>query len=480
MSSSSQTCSDDGSLACTIKSCRIPVTFALLCSLLWLVTASGLGFLAMLKFHVPGFLADSAWFTYGRLIAASKATMLFGFAFNGALAILLYLIPVVARAPLAQSGLTTTALLIGNSGIKLGFFAILLGYGESFEWLALPKFAVVTCLFSYLIVAVTATLSFHNRSTKEADSTLVASFLGLLWIPWALSVYGLLFDPASLRGVMYSVVGWWISNQLIFIVPSVLIIALAFKYVPVVSGEPVKDSAMGRLGLWVLVFAGSLAGVSHGVPVAMGIPAISAAGTLLTLVAVVALMYMFHSNFYASYGKGFSDGKFRFIAIAVDVLLLTWILRALGAWYPIADVVGVTTYNESLAWLILVGGFMMAIFGLVFYVSPRLLEGTCCSAGKSKAAFWCGLLGALILFAAFGIGGLVQGKAIGNPDVATAEAVGSILTFIRLAVTGHLLVLAASIIVSWYFISAIIRTICSCCCSTKSDTCSSQTAEVTA
>lgn len=478
MSSSAQIKTTETAIELAVKSCRIPVSFAFLCGLLWLVTASALGFLALLKFHAPSLLADCPWFTYGRLIAASKATLLFGFVLNGSIGTLLYIVPSASRSTLCQPGLTTIAILFINIATKLGILSIFLGNGNSFQWLAIPKFSISLIIFAYLIIAVIVTLSFHNRDERAANPALTAGLIALLWIPWALSVYALVFDPENLRGVMYAVVGWWVANQLVFIVPSLIVLTIVFKYIPVFLGGELKEVSMGRLGLWTLLFFGSMAGVGHGAPVAMGIPSISAAATLVTIVAVIALAYMLHGNFYASYGAAVSDTRFRFIAVAVEALLLVWILKALTAWYPVAQIAGLTTVNESLGYLLVIGSFMMAFFGLIYYATPRLLTEAGNSTSGQNGAFWCGLVGALLLLIALGVGGLVQGKAMTGTGTATPDAIGSIIPFLRLAVTGHLLVLIASSWVSYYFISAIAKSLCCCC--KSSGSCSSKTAEVAA
>jgi cytochrome c oxidase cbb3-type subunit 1 len=57
-------------------SCRLPLVVLFLSAAVWLLAASGFGLIASIKFHAPGFLADSAWLTYGRVRPAGVNAML--------------------------------------------------------------------------------------------------------------------------------------------------------------------------------------------------------------------------------------------------------------------------------------------------------------------------------------------------------------------------------------------------------------------
>ena len=45
-------------------SCRLPLVVLFLSAAVWLVIGSAFALIGSIKFHAPGFLADSAWLTY--------------------------------------------------------------------------------------------------------------------------------------------------------------------------------------------------------------------------------------------------------------------------------------------------------------------------------------------------------------------------------------------------------------------------------
>ena len=73
-------------------SCRGPVLFLFFSAALWAVQATGVGLLGSLKMHVPGFLADCPFLTYGRLQANAWVAFLYGFAGNAGLGLTLWML----------------------------------------------------------------------------------------------------------------------------------------------------------------------------------------------------------------------------------------------------------------------------------------------------------------------------------------------------------------------------------------------------
>ena len=72
-------------------SCRGPVLFLFASSAVWLVQAALAGVLGSFKVHVPGFLADCSFLTYGHLQANAWVAFLFGFAGNAGLGLTLWM-----------------------------------------------------------------------------------------------------------------------------------------------------------------------------------------------------------------------------------------------------------------------------------------------------------------------------------------------------------------------------------------------------
>src|SRR5512137_2793687 len=68
-------------------SCRLPLVVLFLSAAVWLVIGSAFALIASIKFHAPGFLADSAWLTYGRVRPAGTSSLLYGFCVQAGLGV---------------------------------------------------------------------------------------------------------------------------------------------------------------------------------------------------------------------------------------------------------------------------------------------------------------------------------------------------------------------------------------------------------
>src|SRR5664279_5687380 len=95
-------------------SCRLPLVVLFLSAAAWLVIGSAFTLIASLKFHAPGFLADCAWLTYGRVRPDATNCMLYGFCLPAGLGVALWLLARLGRTRLALPGLVTVGAVCWN------------------------------------------------------------------------------------------------------------------------------------------------------------------------------------------------------------------------------------------------------------------------------------------------------------------------------------------------------------------------------
>src|SRR5690242_18331668 len=73
-------------------SCRNPLLLLFLCGVSWLVLGLLLAVISSIKLHAPGFLANSEWLTFGRVRPAAMNAILYGFASQTAIGVLLWML----------------------------------------------------------------------------------------------------------------------------------------------------------------------------------------------------------------------------------------------------------------------------------------------------------------------------------------------------------------------------------------------------
>src|SRR6266571_1500867 len=263
-------------------SCRVPVLVLFACAAVWLVTASVFALITSLKFHMPQFLADCPWFTYGRLQAMQMNALIYGFAAQAALGTSLWMIARLGRTRLVQPGYGVVGALLWNLGVKIGIFGIQIGDSTGFEWLEMPGYASPILFVGYAIIGVCALLTFHQRREPTLYVSQWFLLAALFWFPWIYSTANLMLVFAPVRGVAQACVHWWFVNNLQTIWLGFLGLATLFYFIPKLTGRALYSEPTAIFAFWTLALFGSWGGIHADAPLPAWIPAVSTFFAVLT------------------------------------------------------------------------------------------------------------------------------------------------------------------------------------------------------
>ena len=103
----------------------------------WLLVGSTLAILASFKMHMPNFLGDISWLTFGRVRPLHLNTMVYGWASMTGAGVALWLLTRTLRVVIPHQWIILTGLALWNIGLTIGSFQILGGYSRGLEWLDL-------------------------------------------------------------------------------------------------------------------------------------------------------------------------------------------------------------------------------------------------------------------------------------------------------------------------------------------------------
>src|ERR1035437_7962455 len=196
-------------------SCRLPLVVLFLSAAVWLVIGSAFALVASIKFYAPGFLADCAWLTYGRVRPAGFNCMLYGFCMPAGLGVALWLLARLGRTRLALPGLVTVGAVCWNLGVAVGVGGILAGGSTGFENLEMPSYAARLVFLGYLMIVVWGALTFHQRRERHLYVSQWFLFAALFWFPWVYSTADLLLLTFRVRGMAQAVIAWWYSEKFV-------------------------------------------------------------------------------------------------------------------------------------------------------------------------------------------------------------------------------------------------------------------------
>lgn len=428
-------------------SCRVPLLVLLLGAALWLVIGSALGLIASIKFHAPGFLADRAWLTYGRVQAAALNARLYGFALPAAFGVALWILARLGGTTVSQPWLIGVGGKIWHLGVFVGVIAILAGDSTGFENLQMPRYAALLVFIGFLLIGLWTLLTLSRRRRVTLSSPQWFIMAALFWFPWIYSTANLLLQVFLVRGVMQPVVAWWFSDNLTFVCFSLLGLAAAFYLIPRMTGRRLHSDYLGLFVFWTLLLFGSWAvvpGVTAPVPAWM--PALSTVAAGLLIIPLLAVAVNLHRTLEGKWTSLATEPASQFIWFGVAAWLSAGAMKIAGAMPAINAVTNFTWFTVAQSQLNTYGFFAMSLFGAIYYLLPRVADLEWPSSRAVRAHFWCAAIGILLLALPLAIGGIVQGLKLSHPQAAFVDVTKATLPFLRVSTIGDLLILAGNLL----------------------------------
>jgi len=425
-------------------SCRIPLLLLFISSAIWLLIGGFLGLLASIKFHGPGFLAGSAWLTLGRIRPAGMNALIYGFGVQAFLGILTWIVCRLGRIPL----LGQRAALIGgamwNAGVTLGVLGVLAGGSTGFEWLEAPRLVPPLLFAGFSTIAICTLVTFHFRRSPELYVSHWYVLAALFWFVWVYSASVLLLIYFPVRGVMQAVAeAWYVGNvaQMWFGAAG---LGIAFYFIPKLLDRPLRTSTMAAFAFWTLsLFAPWSALVRLiGGPIPAWMLSASILGNAMTITPIIAIASVLRSTLAgADKSKAVEPVALRFITFGAWAYVIT---TTVGIVLGLPIVARVTHFTWAEAGTTLFGlyGFVaMVAFGAMYYIVPRLLGIYWPSPKLVNVHLKCSIIGALVVFMALLVGGIIQGSKM-NLAVTDFIALGKLnAAFVGIATIGLLILI---------------------------------------
>jgi cytochrome c oxidase cbb3-type subunit 1 len=420
-------------------SCRLPLVVLFLSAAVWLLTASAFGLIASIKFHAPGFLADCAWLTYGRVRPAGVNAMLYGFCLQAGLGVAMWMFARLGRTTLAAPWLVIVGGLGWNLGVALGILGILAGGGTGFENLEMPAYAASLMFLGYLMMAFWGMLTFHQRRERQLFVSQWFLFAALFWFPWIYSTANLVLQGFQARGMAQAVIAWWYSENLLVVWLGLVGLAAIFYFVPKLTSRELHSRYLALMAFWMLILFGSWGGIPASAPVPAWIPALSVVTTVLGVITVIAV---FLNVFRTTDGKclmRMSNPSLKFIGFGLAAFVLGGLASAVTAVPAVNQITQFTWFTIGKGLLNFYGFFAMVIFGATYYIVPQLMGQEFPFPKLVRVHFWTAAVGVLLFTVPLAAGGIVQGLKLQHADVAFTDIAKGTLLFLRVSTIGDLL-----------------------------------------
>jgi cytochrome c oxidase cbb3-type subunit 1 len=420
-------------------SCRLPLVVLFLSAAVWLVIASAFGLIASIKFHAPGFLADSAWLTYGRVRPAGVNLMLYGFCIQAGLGVALWILARLGRTTLVAPWLVVIGALCWNLGVAIGILGILTGGSTGFENLEMPAYAAALVFLGYLMMVVWGLLTFHQRRERQLYVTQWFLFAALFWFPWIYSTANLLLLRFRVRGMAQAVIAWWYSGNLLVVWLGLVGLAAVFYFVPKLTSRDLHSRYLALLAFWMLILFGSWGGIPASAPLPAWMPASSAVATVLGVITIITVALNVHCTLEGKCSKLMGHPSLRFMGFGLVAFIVAGLASTVTALPEVSRVTQFTWFTPARELLNSYGFFAMIMFGAVYYIIPHLIAKEFPFPKLVHAHFWTAATGVLLFVVPLAVGGIVQGLRLQHADIAFTDIAKGTLPFLRVSTIGDLL-----------------------------------------
>ena len=436
------------------RSSAFPVFMFLAFACFWLLVGSLAGMVASIKLHNPDWLVDDAWLSFGRIRTIHLNAVIYGWATNGSLAVIVWLLPRLLRTKLYGAVWAMLGGTLINVGVASGIGAIAIGWTDGMEYLEIPWQIGVFIAIGFVMVIATALFTLVNRRVEHLYVSVWYFIAALLWI-------ALLYVVAKLPGVHFGVqqatTNWWYGHNALGLWFTPVAVGAIYYFLPKIIGRPVRSYNLSLLGFWTLAFFYGQVGGHHliGGPVPGWLTTLSIVQSMMMFIPVLAFtvnqaMTMQGQRHLARYSP-----TLRFMMFGGLMYTLSSFQGSLESLRSVNVVTHFTHFTVAHAHLGMYAFVSMVLFGAVYFMLPRVLDWEWPYPKLITLHFWLVAVGVAIYFIGLSIGGWLQGRAMLDvarpfmdsvavtlPYLYARSVGGALMTLGHFVFVGHFLAMA--------------------------------------
>jgi cytochrome c oxidase cbb3-type subunit 1 len=396
------------------KSSFIVVAF-ILSGAAWLLLGSILGTIASFKMHMPDWLGEHAWLTFGRIRPLHLNWMAYGWASQVGVGVSLWILSRVLKTTIPVRPWLFVGLLVWNLCLLIGGIEILMGHSRGLEWLELPVYTIVPIVLVIVLAGEAAISMLYTR--KQPHLYISAWYLIAAFICFPL--LGVVSSLPIFEGTVQASMNWWYAHNALGLWFTPMGLAIAYFLIPKVTGRPIYSYPLSVLGFWSLLLFYNWNGFHHliGGPVPTWFVTISIAASVMMIIPVVTVAVNHHMTIIGSFEAVKYSPTLRFVVFAAMSYTFVSIQGSFQAIRTFNEIIHFTHYVVAHAHAGVYSFFTMMLFGAVYYIMPRVTNWEWHSPKLIKLHFWLSASGIIIYLVGLQWGGIIQGLEMNNPDI---------------------------------------------------------------
>ena len=428
----------------------------------WLVVSLAFGLFAGLLMIVPIPMAetslDRSWWTFARLRPVHTNIAVFGVLANAVFMFVHFSVPRLCRTPMASPAISRVHFWVWQLTIAAAALTPMFGFTQSkeyaeWEW---PFDIAVTVL--WWMLALNFFITVYRRTVRQ-------SYISIWFYAASMVVVGVVYPLNSIAkpgmgdGVNYwlhstpylggagdAVLQWVYGHNLITFLMSIPFVGALYYFLPKACGRPIHSYPLAVLHFWSLIILAVWAGPHH-------LHLTAAPDWVTSLGMVFSLMIWMPSwagviNGWKTLPRRNGDAdqpenrsgdqalqiassdqtalaffRVAIVAYAITITLGTLqSVKTINAWTHLTDFVVAYGHTATIGWC------GMMIFGVAYFLTPRLFQTPMASNRLTRWHFWAAVIGLVLYVAPHYAAGIAQTRVwfslneTGNlafPDYAT-------------------------------------------------------------
>ncbi len=385
-------------------------------TVIWGLIAFLVGVTIALQMVFPDLNADLPWLTFGRLRALHTNGAIFAFVGNAIFAGVYYSLQRLLKTRMASDFLSKIHFWGWQLIILSAVVTLPLGISSSKEYAELEWPIDILIALVWVIFGVNMFWTILKRRERHLYVAIwfyIATFVTVA----VLHIVNNIEIPISFTksysvfaGVQDALVQWWYGHNAVAFFLTTPVLGMMYYFIPKVANRPVYSYRLSIIHFWALIFIYIWAGPHHLLYTALP-------GWAQSLGTVFSVMLIFPSwggmingllTLRGAWDKVRDSAVLKFFVVAVTcygMATLEGPLLSLKTFNGIAhytDWIPAHVHIGTLGW----NGFL--IFGMVYYLMPKLYQTSLFSEKLANAHFWIGTLGIILWALPMYVSGFTQ------------------------------------------------------------------------
>ena len=438
------------------QSSAFPVFMFIAFACFWLMVGSAAGSIASVKLHEPDWLVQQAWLTFGRIRSVHLNAVIYGWASNAALAVIIWLLPRLLRTPLRGAIWAMLGGSLINAGIAAGIGAIAVGWTDGMEYLEIPWQIDIFIFIGFALVILPAMATLLARRVTHLYVSVWYFVAALLWI----AVLFLVGNLAGVHtGVQQATTNWWYGHNALGLWFTPVAVGAVYYFLPKIIGRPVVSYNLSLFGFWTLAFFYGQVGGHHliGGPVPGWLTTLSIVQSVMMVIPVIAFAVNMRGTLKGQMHLAKYSPTLRFMMFGGLMYFASSVQGSLESLRSINAVTHFTHFTVAHAHLGMYAFVTMVFFGAIYFMMPRVLNWEWPYPKLITLHFWLAVTGVGVYFVGLSIGGWLQGLAMLDASQSFEQSVTVTLPWLQSRSVGGVLMSLGHLVFVGHFLMMALR-----------------------